>query len=68
MTCPRRAKWFGACRFEARYDEGAPDFTRMPGRIDADAAQITKLCRPKTYIHDICTRCGKVVERTKEGT
>ncbi|BAU93330.1 hypothetical protein MPPM_4725 [Methylorubrum populi] len=64
--CPRRDKWFRGCRFEPRYDVGAPDMTGM-GRVrfaDAeDAGPFYEALKPKTYLHDICVQCGKVVDR-----
>lgn len=26
----------------------------------SDAAEVIEVCRPSTYIHDICIRCGKI--------
>ncbi len=69
MTCPRTSKWFGGCRFEARYDEAGPDIAimnRIQLKMSDDTSKVIMALRPKTYIHDICTRCGKVVERKGE--
>lgn len=60
--CSRKGKWFGGCRFEPRYDVGEPDTSKL-GKVEhylADAAEIVQACRPSTYIHDVCVRCGKI--------
>jgi hypothetical protein len=49
---------------------GVPDmskltFTKMDG---VDGNKLIESCRPKTYIHDICIRCGKVVARSDANT
>lgn len=62
--CPNG--WFGSHKFEPRYDLGAADLSPFfTGRVDtfkADAVSIEKM-RTKTYVHDICIRCGKTIER-----
>ena len=60
--CPQFGAVFGGCRFEARYDKAALDLTKI-GRAQASADQIKAMCA-KTYVHDICIRCGRVVERS----
>jgi hypothetical protein len=64
--CPRAGRWIGGCKFEARYDESSPD------QALRDVVEVAKsvpsyvikmLIREKTYIHDVCTRCGKVIKR-----
>lgn len=65
MTCPHTGKWIG-CRFEPRYDVGAAEVPDRKLSIqNCDVPAVFAEFRPKTYIHDICTRCGKVVERTQ---
>lgn len=52
-----------ACRFEPRYDRGP---ARPFGRISAEPATLTALAetrRQVTYVRDVCTRCGKTIER-----
>ena len=63
-TCPQFGAVFGGCRFEPRYDKKALDLTKI-GRAQASAEQIEAMCQ-RTYIHDVCVRCGKIVERTKD--
>lgn len=63
--CERVGKWIGGCRFEPRYDLGEPDTSKI-GRVAhyiSAAPDLIKACRPSTYIHDICIRCGKVTQR-----
>ena len=55
-------------KFEARYDLSAPsnlgDYTAS--RISEEGfIAFINAHRTKTYIHDICVICGKVVERTE---
>lgn len=71
--CPRLGKFFGGCRFEARYDE--PVVSEMEQYLGRDSRYeavpgTTKLAWVKPplgdriYVQDVCIRCGKVVERT----
>jgi hypothetical protein len=62
--CPRFGKLFGGCKFGPRYDLGAA------GGLDGDyrgpaggVALILEASKPKTYLRDVCERCGKVIER-----
>jgi len=63
--CKRFGRWRG-CHFEARYDLGAaqiadavPDYKGPSG---GDGA-IMETFRAKTYVRDVCTRCGHAIER-----
>lgn len=55
-----------ACRFEARYDNGPVEledssdliWVRRSERVDA-----LEKYRTQTYVRDICTKCGKTIER-----
>lgn len=58
--CERIGKWIGGCRFEPRYDVGEP---KIHGKITGyDLPAVLEASKPKTYIHDICIRCGKIVK------
>ena len=65
--CPRR-RWYNMlrCRFEPRYDFGG-----LSGKIETvwgfDPFTVNTLnaMRPKTYVLDICVRCGRTIERNK---
>lgn len=46
-------------RFEARYSLGAPTGDIQGGLYGA--VEIINATKPKTYIHDVCVRCGKIV-------
>lgn len=72
-ACAQAGKWFGGCHFEPRYDEPVlSDVEKTVGRsawvkvegTDKVGWQDQPLGQ-KTYVHDICIRCGKVVERVK---
>lgn len=75
--CPRFNNWFGACKFEPRYDE--PQSRRfgfdpaawawMTTTFTIDGKTVSLKDLPDTtpvkkYIHDVCIRCGKVAKRT----
>ena len=56
-------------KFEARYSYGDPafDVETMHGtanQIQA-MANVVRASRKATYIHDICTRCGTIVEASR---
>ena len=62
MICPRNGRWFGGCRFEARYDVPIVDTaTQYPAWVTGGVVRPGALM--SVYIHDICVKCGKVVER-----
>lgn len=59
-----------ACRFEGRYDLGPSCFiwgrhSYAQGREGVDLAE---KYRRETYIRDVCTRCGKTIERQREAS
>ena len=62
--CPRFGKLIGGCKFEPRYDLGVPAgrLTEFTGSSAAFVAAL-EASRPKTYVRDICVRCGKTEER-----
>lgn len=51
--------------FEARYDYGAPLLTNLEskGCSSSEIADIMNASKAATYIHDICTKCGKIINR-----
>ncbi|WP_157129877.1 hypothetical protein [Burkholderia pseudomallei] len=66
--CPRAGRWIGGCKFEARYDE------RPVQRVSEVVQQISRASNEavhsimqgnmqSAYVHDVCTRCGKVIKR-----
>ena len=63
-------KWTRNCKndghkYEARYDFGdSPGLKFEAQGITTEALQkLLDAYRSKTYIHDICTRCGNVIQR-----
>jgi hypothetical protein len=63
--CSRIGKLFTGCKFEGRYSEALPDGFVL-GDVKGAAGGISILVdahKSKTYIHDICIRCGKIVKR-----
>jgi hypothetical protein len=61
MTCPREGKFIGGCKFEPRYDLGEPDLSEFT-KLTASPEALNAL-RTKTYVKDVCVRCGKTIER-----
>lgn len=64
--CPRRDKWFRGCRLEPRYD--VPEMKMPPAEtlsrfLYGDMVAAVRALRPRLYVADICTVCGKVVDR-----
>lgn len=60
--CPRFGKLFNGCKFEGRYDREPLDQGAL-SRFKTLPVQIAEMLRRKTYVHDICIRCGKTVKR-----
>jgi hypothetical protein len=60
--CPRFGKLFGGCSFSPRFDTGAPTATDLKGDAVAVYAVIEH-SKPRTYVRDVCERCGRTVER-----
>jgi hypothetical protein len=63
--CPRIGKLFGGCKWSPRYDLGeARAAYNLTGQgTAAGVAAINDSLKPKTYVRDVCERCGKTVER-----
>ena len=57
--CPHG--WWGSHKFEPRYDLGPADFT--PFETFKGSAHTMEKLRTKTYVRDVCTKCGKTIER-----
>lgn len=67
--CPRFGKLFGGCKFEPRYDE--PSLASLFGNglytsmtLNGKIALIEDISPKKTYVRDVCVRCGKAIDRT----
>ncbi|MDR7037383.1 hypothetical protein J2X36_002130 [Methylobacterium sp. BE186] len=59
--CPMRDAWVRHCRFEPRYDESEPIFP--PSLTKASHLDPRDWVR-RTYVRDVCTTCGRTIERT----
>lgn len=61
--CPRAGKWIGGCNFEARHD-------RIPTVNGEEALWLftdkLNAMQKRIYVRDVCTRCGKTIERSKQ--
>lgn len=56
--CPRFNKVFGHCKFRPRYDErNATD--PIVWMMTTSQAQLLPQPATKTYLGDVCERCGK---------
>lgn len=64
-NCDLRGRMFGGCRFEARYDTRPPEIESIEGLRGGPAAVEAFLrgLTAKTYVHDVCVRCGATVKR-----
>lgn len=65
MDCHLKGTWFGGCKFEARYDLGPADLSNFESISGCGAGSFMEKLRQKTYVHDVCVRCGEVVKREK---
>lgn len=63
--CPNN--WFGMHKFEARYDLGTADLSQFASFKARDPNYFEPF-RSKTYVRDVCTKCGKTIERVTQCT
>lgn len=63
--CARKGKWFGGCKFEARYDLSPADLSWFK-TLSGGSAEFYEKLRSKTYVKDVCTTCGKTVMRDEQ--
>jgi hypothetical protein len=66
VTAPKCTSWLGH-KFEARFDIGA----KVGGPVEYEGSalfvlELEKLKQSRTYVHDICVRCGHVVQRPSD--
>lgn len=66
--CRRLGKFFGGCRFDARYDKEPADLSGMTELSGHGSGLMLERLRRVTYVHDVCVRCGKVVRRPPHPT
>ena len=60
--CPRAGRWFGGCKWEARFDE-VPNEGEMSFSPQSCSDQIRAMLYHRVYVRDICVRCGETKER-----
>lgn len=58
--CPLLGKFRG-CKFQPRYDFSAANLTAM--EIYTLSESEAEILRVKTYVRDVCIRCGRTIER-----
>jgi hypothetical protein len=63
--CERIGRLVGGCNFEARYDtsEASPPNMESVKTSVSGMRQFLDASRKHTYVRDVCTRCGKTIER-----
>lgn len=54
---------FGSHKFEARYDLSAADLSPFQSIHGLFAARFAQAMRSKTYVRDVCVKCGRTIER-----
>ncbi len=66
-NCPKSGRLFGgSCQFEARYDYDGPtdtlkeELSLKPHLSNADKE---KLLERRTYVKDVCVKCGRSIPR-----
>jgi hypothetical protein len=52
---------FGGHRFEPRYHLSASTMDSAKGTAYG-VLQLAEACRDKTYVRDVCTRCGAMID------
>lgn len=55
-------------RFESRYNYGPSTLSRRNNITAADTDEIFEIIeasRSKTYIYDICVKCGKIIKKKR---
>ncbi len=65
LTHPRCTQW--GHKYQARYDVKRPesfDVATFRGSITAHTKFMNNIS-DHTYVHDICVRCGRTIERNK---
>jgi hypothetical protein len=57
--------WKRPHEFEPRYDKSAADISNFQKFSGYGVDQMLEKLRKVTYVRDVCTRCGKTIERSK---
>lgn len=58
-----QSHWRGQHKFEPRYDLGAANLSRFTSIEGIGVGSFMEKLRPKTYVHDVCVRCGDTINR-----
>jgi hypothetical protein len=61
--CQRLGKLIGGCEFEARYDEEPCKPAGLEIDFKGPSGTLKQILTKRTYVHDICVTCGKIVKR-----
>jgi hypothetical protein len=59
--CQRAGRLIGGCNFEARYDRIPP--TPKEAAMYILTTPRCEILTRRIYVRDVCTRCGKTIER-----
>ena len=62
--CPNN--WFGVHDYQPRYDVEPSNAAGFTSVRHLQSSQMEALFTKKTYVRDICVRCGKTVERAEK--
>jgi hypothetical protein len=57
--CPLVNRWFGHCQYEPRYDFVLQGNIKM----DVGTPEMVEATKNRIYVRDVCTRCGRWIER-----
>lgn len=62
IDCERKDALIFRCKFEPRYDLSA---AKLPGygEVKTHDKSFLEAFRDKTYVRDVCVRCGRTIER-----
>lgn len=63
VECERRDWLLFSCWFEPRYDEGPVGDHHLEDVRARRIADVFDAMKPRTYVRDVCVRCGATVER-----
>lgn len=65
LGCSRQFSWWGCCKFQPRYDIEPMVPAGLSGSkfTGSAATEIIELMVKRTYVRDVCIRCGLTIER-----
>lgn len=67
-SCPRLGKLFRGCKFEPRYHTISPTSDLVAvihQQWSVSETDKDRLVVDRTYVHDVCVRCGTICHRTE---